>query len=147
MENESRLDNGLYAIEQEILDKVVRIENNNSRDSCYFMKYFLDSVMVGVPFTGSPRYHKEKDLAGHTIEGVMVLREGELTMEHDTREYLVCLAIRTNENKYFLLTVAQPGDTVEWNDEAHELKVIRRDTNIMILKRDSVREERENNLV
>ena len=113
----------------------------------FFMKYFLDSVMVGVPFTGRPRYQKNKELSGHTIEDVMVLREGELTMEHDTREYNVCLAICTNENKYFLLTVAQPGDTVEWNDEEQELKVIRRNVEILSLKRDLAREERENNLV
>ncbi len=146
MENETRVDRGLESTELVENETIVRIENDNSRDSCYYMKYFLDSVMVGVPFIGSPKYQKEKGLDGNTIEDVMVLREGELTEEHDSRNYLVCLTICTIEKKYYLLTVAQRGDTVEWNNEAQELKVIRRKKEIMTLKRDLIREQREKNL-
>lgn len=140
------MDTNLDGPEHKENERIVRIENNNSRDSCYFMKYFLDSVMVGVPFTGSPKHHKEKDLACHTIEDVLVLTDGELTMEHDTRKYYVCLLVCTNENKYYPLIITEQGDTVEWNDEAQELKVIRCNKDIMTLKRDFAREQRENNL-
>lgn len=147
MENESRLDSQPLATEINENDKVVRIENDNSPDSCYFMKYFLNSVMVGVPFTGSPKYDKDKELSGHSVSNVLVLTDGELTMKHDTRKYYVCLVVNTDKVKYFLLTVAQPNDSVEWNNETSELKVIRRNKNIMTLKRDLARDERENNLV
>jgi len=146
MEKESRMDTNLDGPEYKKSEKIVRIENNNSRDSCCFMKYFLGGVMIGVPFTGCPKYHKEKELTGHDIEDVMVLREGELTMEHDTRKYYVCLVIRTKENKYYPLIIAEQGDTVEWNDGAQALKVIRCDKDILTLKRDFAREEREKNL-
>jgi len=102
----------------------IKIKNENTEESCLFMAYFLDEEIAGKTVVECEELNKiYKNIFGKKIIGVVSALKGELTMDQDDREYTVDMLIQKEDKKLLLVTIAYPGDEIDWDDKNMKLKV------------------------
>ncbi len=101
-----------------------RLKNENTEDSCLFMALYLDEELAGKKIVECEELIKvDKEIVGKKIIGVVPMLKGELTLDHDDREYSVDMLIQRKNDKLLLMTIAMPGDEIEWIENSNILKI------------------------
>jgi len=117
----------IQAMENEtVFDDIdqIKIKNENTEDSCLFMSYFLDEEIAGKTVVQCEEFNNIGNIIfGRKIIGVAPMLNGELTIDQDDREYTVDMLIQKEDKNLLLVTIAYPGDEIDWDDKNMKLKV------------------------